>query len=520
MYKLTTLLFFVCLLTNGLFAQNQNLSNGSVFEGEPFIAINPTNSQNIVVAWMGFVPFSGFRLSIKIKSSMDGGATWSAASNMPHMVSTYKSADPSMVFDQQGNLFLSYIDYRENPDSGGVYLFKSTNGGVTWGNPVLIIDAYADGAKRPIDRPWLTCNAAGTRLFLTTKPAPWVLAPNRPYVTASFDGGQTWQSWRYIDTANYLVGNVIAEPMAAPVFSGNTFYAVYPSYVPAQNLYPQFILASTTTASTFIYHTIQMGTSAPANDTAKLGYHLIADPVNSNHLAFVFPLSPNGDLDVMLTETFDAGANWSTAVRVNDDAIANGKMQDLIWADFDNDGDLMVSWRDRRNAPGNYYQTSSEFYAAFRAKDSTHFAANFKISDSLVAFNSVLLQNGNDFMGIELTNDTLSAVWSNTRDGSLDVWFIRSLAQTGKTLSIQLLESNATKLSVFPNPTSGNFQIAFEDHSSIQSVEVYNSVGQCIQKIVPKSDLASVTLTNAASGTYFIKVKSTTQQSIKTIVKQ
>ena len=43
-------------------AQNQNLSNGNVFEGEPFIAINPTNTQNIVVAWMGFVAANGIRL--------------------------------------------------------------------------------------------------------------------------------------------------------------------------------------------------------------------------------------------------------------------------------------------------------------------------------------------------------------------------------------------------------------------------------------------------------------------------
>jgi hypothetical protein len=52
-----------------------NLSNGSVFEGEPFIAVNPTNPQNLSVAWMGFVFNSGVALTIKVSSTFDGGQT-------------------------------------------------------------------------------------------------------------------------------------------------------------------------------------------------------------------------------------------------------------------------------------------------------------------------------------------------------------------------------------------------------------------------------------------------------------
>jgi hypothetical protein len=37
-----------------LFSQNTNISNGIVFDGEPYLAINPNNSQHMVVAWMGF----------------------------------------------------------------------------------------------------------------------------------------------------------------------------------------------------------------------------------------------------------------------------------------------------------------------------------------------------------------------------------------------------------------------------------------------------------------------------------
>ena len=52
-------------------------------------------------------------------------------------------------------------------------------------------------------------------------------------------------------------------------------------------------------------------------------------------------------------------------------------MQDLVWADFDEDGDLVISWRDRRNGDEGTYETASEIWAAFRDKDELVFSPNF-----------------------------------------------------------------------------------------------------------------------------------------------
>ncbi len=417
------LLLFLIVFSKLLIAQNQNISNQLVFEGEPYLAINPSNSQNIVVAWMGYVFANAPRLSIKVKSSFNGGQTWSPVLVMPHVESTYKSADPSLAFDHLGNLFLSFIDHRESPDSGGVYVFKSIDGGLTWSTPVQAIDMYADGDKKPIDRPFLVINETGDKLYITSKPAPWIPAPNRPYFVNSTDGGQTWNPWRYVDTSNYLVGPLIAGPFAPPACSGNNFSCIYPSYVSSQNIFPQYILASSDdSGNEFSYKTVYAGvSSASQNDSAKVSYRLVQNPVNLSHKAFIFPFSQTTDIDIYFTETFDDGSTWTSPIRINDDAIGNGKMQDLIWADFDNDGDLAISWRDRRNAAGIGYNKASEFYAAFRDKDSANFAPNFKLSDSLVNFHPILVESGNDFMGMELENDTISAVWANTRDGSLVV---------------------------------------------------------------------------------------------------
>lgn len=500
-------------------AQNQNISNGNIFEGEPFVAVNPTNSQNIVIAWMGFVLGNGTRLSIKVKSSFNGGTSWNNTLIIPHVIPTYKSADPSMAFDENGNLFLCFIDYRENPDSGGVYLCKSIDGGLTWGSPILALDAYADGTKIPVDRPWLAINNAGDKMYITTKPAPWIPAPNRPYLVASIDSGLTWQSWRYIDSTGYLVGNFIQAPMATPVAVGDMFYAAFPSYVFSQNIYSQQILAySNNSGISLNYKTLLVGNNFPSNDSAKFAYKLVADPSDTNHLVFIYPYQPYGDADVMLTETYNAGTSWSTPTRVNDDTPGNGKMQDLVWADFDNDGDLIVSWRDRRNANGIGYATESEFYAAFRKKDSLNFSANFMLSDSLVAYNSILAQNGNDFMCIELTNDTLSAAWANTRDGSLDVWFIRVLANTGQVTSISLVESESEEINAFPNPSRGIVHIEAVDKSTIELISILDLSGKTIFSSAPMTVKTNINISDKKSGIYILKMFSNGKSFSKKII--
>ncbi len=153
-------------------SQNVNLSNLAVFEGEPYLVINPTNPKNMVVAWMGYVFGNGSGLTIKVKSTFNSGLIWTSAINLPHMSPNFKSADVSMAFASTGKLFLSYIDYRQSPDSGGVWIVNSTNGGLSFSAPVKVIDAYADGSKRPLDRPWLVVDNTGNNLYVTTKPAP------------------------------------------------------------------------------------------------------------------------------------------------------------------------------------------------------------------------------------------------------------------------------------------------------------------------------------------------------------
>ncbi len=347
------------------------------------------------------------------------------------------------------------------------------------------------------------------------------MPPNRPYFISSSNGGITWSFWRYLDTTNYLAGNSIASPMAAPAISGNTILAIYPSYVSSQNILPQFILASSSNGGgTFNYKTvITITTTSVANDSSKAGYQLLVNPLNSSHYAAFFVGEyTNSDLDILMTETFNGGTTWSAVKRINDDAISNGKMQDLVWADFDTNGDLVVTWRDRRNGSGAGYARPTEIFGAFRANGSTSFTPNFVISDLSVPHHTILVQSGNDFMCVALKNDTLNTVWGTTRDGSLDIWFSRLKASTGSVTSITLLESESAQINVYPNPSANDFKISTNNNTSIDFIELYDHFGKLI--ITQKSNTTNFSLKNYKSGIYELKIYQSNSVSTKKIIKQ
>ncbi|MCB0523911.1 MAG: T9SS type A sorting domain-containing protein [Lewinellaceae bacterium] len=506
MQKTNTLLFALLFIVHIVQGQNQNISNGNVFEGEPFLAVNPANPQNLVVAWMGFVLSSGVRPQIKTRSSYDGGNTWSDIVIMPHIQNTYQSADPTMAFDENGNLFLAYIDYQKDPDEGAVFLFKSVNGGLNWTGPTEIINADADGTKLPIDRPWLTINETGQHLYLTTKPAPWVPAPNRPYFCHSGDGGQSWSSWQYLDGPGHLVGNLIAAPMAAPAATGQLFFAAYPTYLFTQSIYPQYQLAkSSDFGNNFEYSEILSGTNPSGNDSAKLAYKLLVNPANDQHLVFIYPYQPAGDIDIMMTETFDQGTNWSSPVKVNDDPLGNGKMQDMIWGDFGADGDLVISWRDRRNGTEAGYADGSDFYAAYRNKDSLNFSPNIKLSDLTVDYHNILSQSGNDFMGVSLIHDTIYAVWGNTRDGSLDIWFTKKAVASGTSSTTMLLGSESLDMVVYPNPSTGIYRIEYNDTIDVDLIRIFDQKGRLVRTLENPDKQTTIDLSGFANGIYLLE---------------
>ncbi|RLD51473.1 MAG: hypothetical protein DRI94_05975, partial [Bacteroidetes bacterium] len=329
-------------------------------------------------------------------------------------------------------------------------------------------------------------------------------------------GGADFETWHYLDTLNWLAGSYIPQPMPTNCVSADgTFYAVYPSYVYSQNPLAQFIIASSEYAgNNFAYHTVFSSAEGITDTLVKAGYLLRSDPVNSEHLVFFYLGLTYGDIDVFMRESYDKGVTWSDEIRLNDDPVGNKRIQDLLWADFDIDGDLIVSWRDRRNGTDTTYETASEIWGTFRKKNTSDFTDNFKISDEIVAYDTILASSGNDFMCIKLVNDTLNAVWGDTRNGKLNIWFEQKTID-GTILNVKQLSSEEIpKIEIFPNPFVFEINIKAKD---IRRVVIFNQEGQ--QIFVSQNYLNKIKLNFLPPGSYYIKIITSSGNYTEKIIK-
>lgn len=511
-------LTWVLFLLSGItYSQNTNISNGIAFDGEPYMILDPVNPHHIVVAWIGFSV--GQPVGIKTKVSTDAGQTWSAPVFLPHGSPNFHSADPSMDYDNNGDLWACYVDYRQAPDSGGIYMVQSTDGGYSWGSFTKARDGYDDGNEKPIDRPWLAINPINNHFYISSKPAPWEPAPNRPYLSVSYDMGANWEPWRYIDTTGFLVGNLIQAPMAAvDCGADGKLHVIYPTYEPSQFILPGFLHASSTNSGTnFSYHAAGYALPGTPDTLVKGGYDLQVDPSDANHLAFCYALKPNGgDYDIFITESTNGGVNWAAPVRVNDDTPNNGIVQDLPWCGFDNDGDLVVAWRDRRNGTGTGYVSESEIMGAVLWHDSTNFSANFEIADSLADFENVLYQDGNDFMNVAMQNDTLYAVWGDVRTGILQIWFAKKSLITGMTSVEPLVTEQIPQVNFYPNPATEIIQIQAVD---LLKTEIVDLNGKIVF-VSSQPNLNTITMHKFNSGIYLIRFYTKQGLVEKKLIKQ
>ncbi len=100
-----TLLVFPLLAGPPTTPTNIDVSQLSNNESEETIAVNPTNPNNIVIVTNIVVPAAGMFAAV----SFDGGSTWATRiiGNNDNLGAA--CCDPSLSFDEFGNLFLTYL---------------------------------------------------------------------------------------------------------------------------------------------------------------------------------------------------------------------------------------------------------------------------------------------------------------------------------------------------------------------------------------------------------------------------
>ena len=118
---------------------------------ESAIVINPNNPQQMVGASKRFNNIHTYDFTLAAALSSDGGLTWHDSAAYAFPAGATVMTDPALAWDDIGNVYMVGLVGNNPPtfNTIGMVVYKSTDGGATWGPPNLIHTAAGD------DKQWV-----------------------------------------------------------------------------------------------------------------------------------------------------------------------------------------------------------------------------------------------------------------------------------------------------------------------------------------------------------------------------
>jgi hypothetical protein len=328
-------------------------------DAETSIAVNPTNSRNVVAGWIS----SGDQ-SCGYGVSFDGGLTWPVIAVIPGIQKQSggqfdRGTDPSVVFDKQGNAYYTCLAFDLFPpgtgSAGTIFVSKSTDGGVTWGMPVAALAGVQVNEFQ--DHQFITANPANGHIYLTETEFTSFGKPEILF-TRSTDGGQTWAAPVRI---NDFAGNAtFQDSFSAAGKDPQTVYMTFGAFANAglSNWNRIYMAKSSDRGVTFSRPQL-LAEIAPLPDPLpnapwRSDNNLwVAVDRTTNQIYVNYADYNTGDADIRVMRVQDQGDRFEVQgiTRVNDDGP--GSDQFFPFITVAPAGRVDVCFQDRRYAPGN-----------------------------------------------------------------------------------------------------------------------------------------------------------------------
>ncbi len=381
---------------------------------EGHISINPTNPLNIVLAFNG----SGTLGSVP-NTTTNGGLNWTRTN--PTWGATM-TGDPCTAFDSLGNFF--FENMWNNPITG-TKIAKSTTGSTSW------VSAVPGNAGN--DKNWLAADQTN--------------GPYKNYIYSAMTNGGSCNFARSTDggasfnVVTSLVPHGLpgAMPCVGPngATSGGSVYVVTnagSSFAALYTFHRSTDGGASFSTQTSVGWANYVGTNVGGRNSVEnmrtRPYPFIAADNSYGTYrgrlycvyASNFPIGDGNKPDIWCRYSTDFGVNWSSEVRVNDDANTqnNHQWHPAIWTDKSS-GRLFVQWMDTRNCPTS---DSCEMYATYSTNGGQTFVQNVNISTAKYKINCATCGGGGtplylgDYNGMASLNHQGTMCWTDFRQGS------------------------------------------------------------------------------------------------------
>ena len=325
--------------------------------GEPVIAINPKDPNNIIVGGMANLHYvegeplgvGQERVSVEARVkyrntpgasittfaiSHDRGRTWTFINDpWRDFFKMNGTADVFDGFGADGTLFIGSMNFfpmnatpkmlelEKEPRPGLLFgatdIAWSKDEGKTWSKPEHVMgqynkqEDYGPGVKpefigkTPYDRPFLITDESTGAIYIPGNGSGGEPSHMETFIRASRDNGKTWGLIYAYDSPDYPQGGFAARPAAAHGVLGVVYVASSVPADPGAGKCPCVVFgASSDEGKTFERHVIQYDFPRPSFFDGMGNPSLAADPSHPGRFAVMTTTAGNSEMQVYLTNDY------------------------------------------------------------------------------------------------------------------------------------------------------------------------------------------------------------------------
>jgi hypothetical protein len=452
---------FVFLFAVCIFSQTQadipdmmiNSDGTSEIHNMSQIWVSPNDSNVVMIVWRDF--HLGYR-RVGLGVSYDEGHTW--LDSLLTVPSNCRHSDPIIRGDRLGNAYpMTMVFNRWGSNYYDFNIWETTNNGASWSGPFFVLD---DTTGYEEDREFLAIDRTGG-IYDGNMYVAWSRFPNPTTMmfTRSTTGGVSWEDPLVLagpDTSGLPAG-YYAFPL---VDADGNVYVIWMSHLEIGGEYYgcEKMVKSTDGGQNFtepeVIFMINYVNQAPGLIRIYNAVSPDADITNGPYRGNIYLAVPNGideeynsPSDIIFVKSTDGGDSWSTPIRVNDDPEGPPVYQFHPWLVVNEEGVIIIFFYDQRNDPPLYEKFDS--YIAFSFDGGETFTSNFRVSDvssdpeyGLAGSKTTDLPHGADqgfisalgsessqdmvlcnYIGVAAYYDQVHCTWTDTRDGNQNVYY-------------------------------------------------------------------------------------------------